>query len=162
MFRVALLASVIVVLGGASAPAQDSLAGRCFTVRLGHWSGEPIRPPLPGVFQLDSVPDPMMVDSAGGYHRIVPDWTETPNPRWPAGWRLIAGDSLELRWSLGVIGIRIVVPASGDTLRGRAITFGDEDNIPPQLPRHSRATVVVVSCALLWPGGQAPSRRPSH
>lgn len=146
---------MLVALAGAAAPAHDSPAGRCFTAKLGTWSGEPTRPPLPKVFRLDSVPDPLMVDSAGGYRQIVPDWTETPHPRWPAGWRLVAGDSLELRWSLGVIGIRIVVPATGDTLRGRAVTFGDEDNIPPRSPRHAKATVVAVSCSTLWPRGSA-------
>jgi hypothetical protein len=131
------------------ARVRRSVAGECFSARLGKWSDEPTRPPLPSVFRLDTVPDPLMQDSAGGYRQVVPDWTETAHARWPAGWRLVAHDSLELRWSLGVIGIRIAVAAEGDTLRGHAVTFGDENSIPARRPRTARAAVVRVPCSQL-------------
>lgn len=129
------------------------LAGRCYTAILGDWSDEPTRPPLPSVFRLDTIPDPRQ-DSTNGFRQIVPDWTETDRPRWPAGWRIMGGgagdaDSLELVWSLGRIGVRLTVAAKGDSMRGHARTYGDELSIPASTPRVADVVVVPTSCAKL-------------
>lgn len=104
-----------------------SVAG-CYTLRMSAWSIPHISVRLPGVIQLKA-------DSAvGSEGALSPDLDRgsvkhRPMPGYPQ-WKRVGTDVVVLGWSDGFSGVTARMQIRGDTLRGVARTFSDDQSAP--------------------------------
>jgi hypothetical protein len=120
--------------GGAGA---EPLRGQnCFALTLGPWSWPvPFGPP-----QLYQPPDTFQLLSPWeGHpgHYVRPDL-----PGLGTRWKRISHDSIEIYWSTGFAGVRLLLTGSGDTLSGTAIPFWDVAASEPT----ATATAIRIRC----------------
>src|SRR6266550_6499987 len=123
--------------------AQMAGLPACYRVRLGQWSGafpsgltaEHIPPP---VFKLDTLKLAAPFDR-WGLKRVLPASLSVQRHSFPAGWRVVALDTIEVRWSTGFAGVRLRLNQRGDTLTGYAQSFWDVVG-----PREPTASVTAV------------------
>src|SRR5260221_13744566 len=123
------MALLIASTGGAGAQAPPSrdpahYAG-CYAVRLGPWSGpfpsgQPAVHQPPPRFTLTNrvLPAPF---GRLGFRRVESTAPVEPGTHAaPWSWRLVRGDSLEVSWSTGLAGVRLLLKIRPDSLRGWA------------------------------------------
>ena len=92
----------------------------------------------PARFQLDSalLPPPFQ---RGKSRRVLPAAIGGGARRnFPAGWRAVRADSIEVYWSTGFAGVRLHLRQRGDTLEGVAEAFYDVIG-PTEPTAHIRA-----------------------
>lgn len=157
MSRIARAALVIFIAHPAAAqgPAPPRLLG-CYEVKLGAWQPA-----------LDLGPDTVFIQPPVHFELLGDTgtsamerarWLVRPAPRATPGrhrfssWRLSTADSVELIWTTGFSGLRIVVASATDTLRGRAETFWDFD----RARQRAAAELVRAPCG----GGPPAAGRP--
>ncbi len=139
-------------------PPRDpaTLVG-CYALRLGGWSGpfpsgQPsVHQPPPG-FRLTArvLPAPF---GRLGFRRLESAPPGTPGTHSaPWSWRLVRGDSLEVTWSTGLAGVRLMLKIRADSLRGWA--DAQESTGEPRQPR-ARVVVWRVVCKPGYPGAVA-------
>ena len=139
-------------------PSALSAANRCYELHLGRWSNSlaPEGHGPPERIQLSSV---LLAGRGGelGYHRVQPG---LPIAEERGGlWRPVSPDSMEIGWSDGFSGMRIVVAEHGDTLTGAATAIYDDKRAnDPTAP----VVAVRISCASVdstGTGQEAPPGR---
>lgn len=124
---------VVLALCATAAEAQRGVVPRdvaklagCYRLTIGEWSG-----PLPQVMVPGALTPPpaFTLDTAfidrtpPGLFAAEPEKL-SPLARVPAYWYLIGGrNSFELTWTTGADGVKLRLVASGDTLKGIAVTF---------------------------------------
>jgi hypothetical protein len=168
-----LLALLVASSGGAAAQAPPSrdpahYAG-CYALRLGAWSG-PFPSGQPSVHQPPprfTLTNRVLPAPYGrlGYRRVEsPTAAEPGTHPAPWSWRLVRGDSLEVSWSTGLAGVRLLLKIRPDTLRGWA--DARESGNPTGQPR-AGAVVWRITCRGPRPaarrrarGGAARTRSP--
>ena len=121
----------------APSPNLARIAG-CYRLRVGSWSDSNTavgptglrihRMRLPDVVQLDTARYGRLPSH---FRRLSPQSPELEGRRaLPPGWRILSPDSVELFWSTGYTGIRVIVTSRGATLRGYAEAFSDVGGSP--------------------------------
>jgi hypothetical protein len=141
---------------------SDPLVGRCFALTIGKRLDPPpgntdpelavltISELMPSVLRFDSIADSLSADRRD--RRITPDISGTRVAEWRASWQrttLSGQDSLRLVWGLHNQGMVVVVGATGDTLKGRAVHFGAETGLPTLQNEHADAALIPTSCSRL-------------
>ena len=141
----------VVLLGALAVPAfpqehpsrDPAHYAGCYALRLGPWSapfpsGQPTVHQPPSRFRLTNrvLPAPF---GRLGFRRVesAPPVEPGAHPV-PWSWRLVRGDSLEVTWSTGLAGVRLLLRIRPDSLRGWA--DAQESGNPTGQPR---APVVV-------------------
>ena len=115
----------------------------CYALRLGPWSGpfpsgQPTAHQPPSRFRLTNrvLPPPF---GRLGFRRVESERSTEPGTHpAPWSWRLVRGDSLEVTWSTGLAGVRLLLRIGPDSLRGRA-----DAQEPANPVGQPRASVVV-------------------
>lgn len=109
-------------------PAPEDLMG-CYDLRFGRWDPEPtarfdtLRHLPPPRIQLDT----FHVESGNprSHSRVIrPAPGSRPSRHRFSGWTMV-GDSVQMGWSTGFLGLRMVVALRGGDLVGYAQTFSD-------------------------------------
>lgn len=122
---------------------RDSVASvtGCYTLRMSAWSIARISVRLPGFIELK--PD-SEVGSEGALspdlirgsvkHRAMPGYPQ---------WKRVGADVVVLGWSDGFSGVTAPMQIHGDTLRGLARTFSDDQSAPTAV---ADVSAVRVAC----------------
>jgi hypothetical protein len=105
----------------------DRVAG-CYGLRFGSWSPALTAPAIPGRIGLDAARSGSAPVAPGDSAFLVRDaggWRH-------AYWMPLAGDSVRVVLSDGSAGAEVRAHLDGETLRGVAATFSDDDRRPAQ------------------------------
>lgn len=121
-------------------PVASKAAG-CYRDTLGVWSG-----PFPSGLTAEHIPPPeFQLDTTmlaplrqSGYRRVLPQAIGSRRRTFPAGWRAVTSDSIEVYWSTGFAGVKLHLRQHGDTLDGVAEAFYDVIG-PTEPTAHIRA-----------------------
>jgi hypothetical protein len=121
--------------------AEPLRGDNCYALMLGAWSG-----PFPsGSPEVHQPPDTfqLLSPAEGHYHHYVRPGLPALGGRGWTGWKRFSNDSVEVFWSTGFAGVRLVFTRLGDTLSGTATSFWDV--IGPQEPI-ATATAIRIAC----------------
>jgi hypothetical protein len=130
---------LILLLVGCTSPQPDSAASsttsdswpRCYALRTGAWTPPPGQPvhvthAPPQIVHLDTQQVGRDVERVARRRRLAPHIPALSRGGFLApGWVRVAPDSLELMWSSGYEGLRVVLRERGDSVEGSARTFTD-------------------------------------
>lgn len=154
---------------GERPPLRPGEVAGCYELRLGDWkfeqAEEDLRPhgllhsedshsltiltPPTGVMLIPDTAGVYM--SRPGWYRAVP--LEGPSSNllrnW-VRWQPSGPDSVRIGWSDGYVGVNINLWTGGDTLRGLAESWSDDQS----LNAHTRAFAWRVTCSTLEPAGR--------
>ena len=124
----------------AGARAEPLRGENCYALTLGPWSG-----PFPsGSPELHQPPDTfqLLSQAEGHYHHYVRPGLPALEGRGWTGWKRFSQDSIEVFWSTGFAGVRLLFTRLGDTLSGTATPFWDVIG-----PRQPSATAIAIHIA---------------